>query len=1419
MAQMNLSPIGYNFDGSNNFHPISDLSLPATIYSSEYTRSIYFAIQLPEQVKSYDLLSGSCKVTVSGVDDLYVEQSLYFRLYDDQHIQRDVDVVDFDLYNGTYTKLFEFNDINKLQKGAKAIVKIEPNDYFDAEVKLAALPSFQLTYTEIPTLELRVDKENVDVGNIIRLYFDGHAANSYITYTLTGNNKTLLTDNVHVWNNDYVRIQCNPEWFVTANEKSKLSITVTAKEENLYLRTATPTSFEVQMSELDVELTSPATTGEASVLILDFANRENNDLNVTVKGKKTTLFPEYNFSRDEVEIETPDSWFEYEEGDSVECEVIVEDLTWKNRSVTKKFTLYASNNVLPHITSLSVSADNTEYPILNDKYVANYSKVKINVAVEKGVSDISTVNATFNGNTLKLSKTSTSGNTEYYSGTTSQTIKGETTYKVTVTDGGKRTDTDSIAVADSKITKLQNISLTFDPSGSVEAGNIIYLVPTNYYGEYSYTVTFNGNTLASDSGLTQQAEIQTYYSWFNSVSSSTLPVTISVFDDLGRSAPRQYTITRPYAIISDITTSNVADQRMPSGYGYVANYSKVYVTCEIQWYAESDTVVISGGSAQNVPMTYNSSTGKYEVTTPVITGDTTFTISATDKAKHTTRATVKVGNVTRLSNITVSVNPGSVEIGAQTTIAVSNFVGKYSYSFKSGDKTFPSPSGSDITSSSFSITTPASWFDGYTDGKRRQITVVITDQLGRTQPSNFWVTLPNPKITLDKAKVLVGETLSITFVGRAGRTISYALTEKTSEASIARGTTNSDSPVELPFTKKMYTDVGIQEASFQVVIKALYGTEEVTEEFTFALPELTASIEVDSVYVSDDLVISFDGQAGEGISFDFYYQSKKRGSTFGPYSTSNVTIQIPQYFDEANVITSQNLPVTIKAFDSYNRKFEITGLTILADDDMKPQFPMQGYTETVINPPYTAIKFNGDDRSTLIVEANTIWLGRLFKCEVSNGVNTVTTNTGSFIRPYTTLFAMITEKVIASADENAEFHATVLNSVGAVTYEWWSSADGETWKIISGAIDSTLVVAATNEKLGWIFQCRVTDSNDTVITNSGSFERPGGNIFASIPEKVVAAGDQYASFPVTVLNEENSEFAYRWFASDDGNIWFEVPAAAQVLPNHFIGGITRLSVSGSFIQPTKAKIVSAVAGFDSLTFPFNLQINQTEKTFSGTITTPLSIDDKKSYVTIKDERGMEQSLTSLWLFNAIYTYYTPNVKVDSVSRCNSNGTLNPYGDHCMIVVSYDIAKIYDPNEVIFPNLPANNGELTISTSGYTVSKALGTTYDASTYTYNYDYSGIETYIFPADIEHTYNITVTLRDCLQRVALTVTLPTAEVIMDFKSGGQGVAIGKISEHTKMVEINPTWELKASVKINGQLYDLSTLLESLTNNQQGG
>ena len=80
------------------------------------------------------------------------------------------------------------------------------------------------------------------------------------------------------------------------------------------------------------------------------------------------------------------------------------------------------------------------------------------------------------------------------------------------------------------------------------------------------------------------------------------------------------------------------------------------------------------------------------------------------------------------------------------------------------------------------------------------------------------------------------------------------------------------------------------------------------------------------------------------------------------------------------------------------------------------------------------------------------------------------------------------------------------------------------------------------------------------------------------------------------------------------------------------------------------------------------------------------------------------------------------------------------------------------------------------------------------------------------MERTYDITITLSDLITSTTYTVRLSTAGVIMDFLRDGKGIGLGKVAEYQKMVEVNPEWELKASVKINGQLYDLATLLSQI-------
>ena len=52
------------------------------------------------------------------------------------------------------------------------------------------------------------------------------------------------------------------------------------------------------------------------------------------------------------------------------------------------------------------------------------------------------------------------------------------------------------------------------------------------------------------------------------------------------------------------------------------------------------------------------------------------------------------------------------------------------------------------------------------------------------------------------------------------------------------------------------------------------------------------------------------------------------------------------------------------------------------------------------------------------------------------------------------------------------------------------------------------------------------------------------------------------------------------------------------------------------------------------------------------------------------------------------------------------------------------------------------------------------------------------------------------------------------MDFLRGGKGIGFGKVAETQNMVEVNPEWEFKGSVKVNGALMDLGTVIASILN-----
>ena len=60
-------------------------------------------------------------------------------------------------------------------------------------------------------------------------------------------------------------------------------------------------------------------------------------------------------------------------------------------------------------------------------------------------------------------------------------------------------------------------------------------------------------------------------------------------------------------------------------------------------------------------------------------------------------------------------------------------------------------------------------------------------------------------------------------------------------------------------------------------------------------------------------------------------------------------------------------------------------------------------------------------------------------------------------------------------------------------------------------------------------------------------------------------------------------------------------------------------------------------------------------------------------------------------------------------------------------------------------------------------------------------------------EYTYDIKYTLTDAFTTISVVDTISTAAVVMDFKAGGKGLAIGKVSEVDNEFEVAEDWNVK--------------------------
>ena len=161
--------------------------------------------------------------------------------------------------------------------------------------------------------------------------------------------------------------------------------------------------------------------------------------------------------------------------------------------------------------------------------------------------------------------------------------------------------------------------------------------------------------------------------------------------------------------------------------------------------------------------------------------------------------------------------------------------------------------------------------------------------------------------------------------------------------------------------------------------------------------------------------------------------------------------------------------------------------------------------------------------------------------------------------------------------------------------------------------------------------------------------------------------------------------------------------------------------------------------------------------------------------TVTDSRGRVSAEASV---SITVTAYSPPYFNSSLSqRCLSNGALDDDGTYIHALVSFGYSTCGGKN-----SLKTSVQYKQVSAEQWTDA---GVTFASNT-VFTYGRGQIST-------ETSYDVRYILEDAFSTISVQEIVSTAAVVMDFKNGGKGVAIGKVSESDNTFEVAENWDVK--------------------------
>ncbi len=166
--------------------------------------------------------------------------------------------------------------------------------------------------------------------------------------------------------------------------------------------------------------------------------------------------------------------------------------------------------------------------------------------------------------------------------------------------------------------------------------------------------------------------------------------------------------------------------------------------------------------------------------------------------------------------------------------------------------------------------------------------------------------------------------------------------------------------------------------------------------------------------------------------------------------------------------------------------------------------------------------------------------------------------------------------------------------------------------------------------------------------------------------------------------------------------------------------------------------------------------------------------------TVTDSRGRVSAAATVSV--SVVAYSPPSFASYLSQRCLSTGTVDDDGTYIRGLVSYSYASCSSKNTITRATYYKKASDTAWTNASTAFSSGTAFTFGGGS----------------ISTETSYDIKYTLTDAFTTIAIQDIVSTAAVVMDFKQGGKGVAVGKVSEVDNAFEVAEDWDVRVYGKL---------------------